>query len=183
MIKTELEGNAISVLHFIQEMPGCHLRQIKNGLKISMGSVQYHLFQLERIGRITSVRRGLYKFYFPSGVFRDKEKNILEVLSHETTRDMLMFIIEQRNPTHTDILNYLEISSSSVNWHTTRLVELQIIYEIKDGRYRRYQISSEYRYFIVSFLKNYYNNIWEKWSSKLADMFLSLADDGNVTNR
>jgi hypothetical protein len=44
-----------------------------------------------------------------------KEKSVLEVLSHETTRDLLMFIIEQRDPTHTVIINYMEISSSSVN--------------------------------------------------------------------
>jgi predicted transcriptional regulator len=96
-----------------------------------MGSAQYHLSQLEKMGRISSVRR--YKFYFPAGVFHNKEKSVLEVLSHETTRDLLMFIIEQRDPTHTGLINYLEISSSSLNWYTTRLSELQIIYEIKDG--------------------------------------------------
>jgi predicted transcriptional regulator len=148
-----------------------------------MGSAQYHLSQLEKMGRICSVRRGLYKFYFPAGVFHSKEKSVLEVLSHETTRDLLMFIIEQRDPTHTDIIKYLEISSSSVNWHTTRLIELQIIYEIKDGRYKRYRISGEYRYFIVSFLKNYYGNIWESWSSKLAEMFLSLGEDGDNNSK
>jgi predicted transcriptional regulator len=113
----ELEGNAIKALQFIQQKPGCHLRQIKKGLNLSMGSVQYHLIQLEKMGRISSVRRGLYKFYFPAGVFHNREKSVLEALSHETTRDLLMFIIEQRNPTHTDIINYLEISSASVNWH------------------------------------------------------------------
>ncbi len=180
MIKTQLEGNAIKVLQYIQEKPGCHLRQIKNDLKISIGSAQYHLFHLERMGRISSVRRGLYKFYFPLGIFQNKEKSILEVLSHETTRDLILFIIEQRNPTHTDIVNYLGISSSSVNWHTTRLIELQIIYETKEGKYRRYHTSHECRYFVVSLLKNYYNNIWERWSSKLAEMFLSLAEDENT---
>jgi predicted transcriptional regulator len=122
--KIEQEGNAIKALQFIQATPGCHLRQIKKGLNISMGSAQYHLSQLEKMGRISSVRRGLYKFYFPAGVFHNKEKSVLEVLSHEMTRDLLMYIIEQRDPTHTDLINYLEISSSSVNWHTTRLIEL-----------------------------------------------------------
>lgn len=110
----ELDGNVIKALRFIQEKPGCHLRQIKKGLNISMGSAQYHLSQLERMGRISSVRRGLYKFYFPAGVFHNKEKSVLEVLGHETTRNLLMYIIEYRNPTHTDIINYLEISSFSV---------------------------------------------------------------------
>jgi hypothetical protein len=43
--------------------------------------------------KITSARQGSYKFYFPYGIFKDNEKNILQVLSQETARKILMFII------------------------------------------------------------------------------------------
>ncbi|MGH9933701.1 MAG: winged helix-turn-helix transcriptional regulator, partial [Nitrososphaerales archaeon] len=87
----ELEGNTRRVLQFIQENPGCHLRRIKQELTVSMGTAQYHLGLLEKAGRITSNRHGLFKYYFPVGIFHDIEKNLLEVLSHETARDVLMF--------------------------------------------------------------------------------------------
>jgi predicted transcriptional regulator len=65
-MKAELEGDDmyIKVLVYIQQNPGCHLRRIKNEIGMSMGLVQYQLFRLEKRGRITSIRRGLYKFYF-----------------------------------------------------------------------------------------------------------------------
>jgi predicted transcriptional regulator len=179
ILKAELEGNTCDkVLHFIQEKPGCHLRQIKNQIGLSMGSVQYQLFRLEKMGKITSIRRGLYKFYFLSGVFHDNEKDILQVLGQETAREILMFIIERKNPTQTDIVNTIKISAPSVNWHVSRLIALKIIYETKDGKYKRYQLTSgnnDYSKYIVSLLKNYYPSIWDNWSNRLAEMFLSLS--------
>jgi hypothetical protein len=65
-MKAELEGDDMysKVLVYIQQNPGCHLRRIKNEIGMSMGSVQYQLFRLEKRGRRTCIRRGLYKFYY-----------------------------------------------------------------------------------------------------------------------
>jgi predicted transcriptional regulator len=67
----EIEGTAEKLLFFIQDNPGCHLRKIKREVGISMGTVQYQLDKLEKIGRVTSTRRGLYKYYFRVGLFKD----------------------------------------------------------------------------------------------------------------
>jgi predicted transcriptional regulator len=175
-MKAELRGNADRVLRFIQEKPGCHLRQIKNELGISIGSVQYQLLRLEEMRRITSARRGSYKFYFPYGIFKDYEKNILQVLSQETARKILMFIIEQKNPSQIEIIKRIGISAPSVNWHVSRLIAFKIVEAAKDGKYIRYQLadSGDSKY-IVALLKNYYSSIWDKWSDRLAEMFLSLS--------
>jgi len=184
-VKAELEGDIYSkVLDFIHQNPGCHLRQIKNEIGMSMGSVQYQLLRLEKMGRITSTRGGLYKFYFLSGIFHDNEKDILQVLSQETAREILLFVIEKKNPTQTDIVNTIGISAASVNWHIRRLIRFKLIYEIKDRRYKRYQLTgdnSDYSKYIVNLLKNYYPGIWYNWSNRLAEMFLSLAklEDNN----
>jgi predicted transcriptional regulator len=92
----ESEDTATKLLFFIQNNPGYHLRRIKRAMGVSMGTVQYQLDRLEKSGKITSTRRGLYKYYFPIGVFKEKEKEILEILTHETARKILMFIIEQK---------------------------------------------------------------------------------------
>ena len=183
-MKAKLEADIYSkVLNFIQQNPGCHLRQIKNEIGMSMGSVQYQLLRLEKMGRITSTRGGLYKFYFLSGIFHDNEKDILQVLSQETARQILLFVIEQKNPTQTDIANTIGISAASVNWHIRRLIGFKLIYEIKDGRYKRYQLtggSRDYSKYIVDLLKNYYPSIWNSWSNRLAEMFLSLSRAGDT---
>jgi len=162
------------VLCFIQDNPGCHLRRIKREIGISMGTVQYHLHKLEKMGRVTSTRRGLYKYYFPSGLFRENEKEILEVLTHETARKILMFIIEQKSPTQTDIVNSVRISARSISWHVGKLIALKMIREIKDGKYKRYQLQDDAKD-ILTLLRSYYPNVWDKWSMRVVEMFLSLS--------
>ena len=168
------EGNAKRVIQFIQDHPGCHLRRIRSELGISMGTAQYHLARLERDGRIVSNRRGLFRYYFPIGVFQDNEKNLLEVLSQETARDILIFIIEQKNPTQTDIAERIGVSAASVSWHVSRLAELGVINEIKEGKYKRYQLNGDPRN-LASLMKNYYPSLWDRWSNRLAEMFLSMS--------
>ena len=88
-----------------------------------------------------------------------------------------MYIVEQQSPTQTDIVNSVGISASSVNWHMKRLLEFKLVEEIKEGKYKRYQlhdrkISSKY---ITALMRNYYPAIWEKWSDRLIEIFLSFS--------
>ena len=176
-MSAELGETADRILQFIQNNPGCHLRGIKDMIQISQGTVQYHTDRLEKMGRITSTTTGLYKHYFPVGVFQNNEKEILQILSQETTRQILMYIVEQKSPTQTDIVNSVGISASSVNWHMKRLLEFRLVEEIKEGKYKKYQlhdrkVSSQY---ITALMRNYYPAIWEKWSDRLIEIFLSFS--------
>jgi predicted transcriptional regulator len=170
----ESDDTVDRVLCFIQDNPGCHLRRIKRAMNVSMGTVQYHLHKLEKMGRVTSTRRGLYKYYFPAGLFKENEKEILEVLTHETARKILMFIIEQKSPTQTDIVNSVRISARSISWHVGRLIALKMIREIKDGKYKRYQLQDDAKD-ILTLLRSYYPSVWDKWSMRVVEMFLSLS--------
>ncbi len=170
------DENAYRIIYHIKENPGCYLRQIKNDLHLSMGSIQYHLQKLEKDGKVISQRSGLHKHYFPNGVFKNHEKEIMTFLTQETSREIIMYITERGDPTQTDIAKKIKISSSSINWHLKRLLNSNLIDEIKDGKYKRYVLNSEISsLYIGKLLKNYYPNIWDIWSNRLAEMFLSLS--------
>lgn len=171
----ESNSNTIRVLQYINENPGCHLRKIKRDLTMSMGTIQYHLVLLEKQGKISSERHNLHKYYFPIGLFEQNEKDVLKILNQETAREILMTILEQR-PTQTDIANIIKISGASVNWHIKRLIELGLIVEQKDGKFKRYALGIDSKY-IVSLMKNYHPNLWNRWSNRLAEMFLSLSKE------
>ena len=177
IVNDESNSNTIRVLQYIQENPGCHLRKIKRELDMSMGTIQYHLILLEKQGKVSSERQNLHKYYFPIGLFEQNEKDILKILNQETAREILLVILEQK-PTQTDIANIIKISGASVNWHIKRLVDLGLILEQKDGKFKRYTLGIDSKH-IVSLMKNYHPNIWNKWSNRLAEMFLSLSKEEN----
>ena len=56
-----------------------------------MGTMQYHLNLLEK--------QNLHKYYFPIGLFEKNEKSILQILNQETAREILLSILEKKNPT------------------------------------------------------------------------------------
>jgi predicted transcriptional regulator len=168
--------NTERILHFISDNPGCHLRQIRKNMEISMGTTQYHLNVLEKAGRISSVRSGLHKYYFPIGVFHDNEKNLLQILNQETSREILMFIVEKGSPTHSDIAQRIGVSSSSISWHISRFEAFEIIRTLKDGKFKRYELNIDPTY-LVALMKNYYPNIWNKWSNRLAEIFILLSTE------
>jgi predicted transcriptional regulator len=169
------EGNTTDrILRFIQGNPCIHLRRIKKELDLAMGTVQYHLDKLEKAGRITSQRHGLHKYYFVIGAFEEDEKQLLEVLSNETAREILMFIIEQKSPSQTEISKHIGISSASVSWQIKRLEASRIVDEIREGKFKRYKLHGDPGQ-VAALLKNYYPGIWDRWSNRLAEMFLSLS--------
>jgi predicted transcriptional regulator len=162
------------ILQFIRENPSCHLRKVRKDLGLAMGTVQYHLDKLEKAGKITTQKHGLHKYYFVVGTFEENEKQILEVLSNETARDILMFIVEKKYPSQTEISNHVGISSASVSWHIKRLLDSRIIDEIKEGKFKRYKLHGDSKR-VIALLRNYYPDIWSRWSNRLAEIFLSLS--------
>ncbi|MGA7978175.1 MAG: winged helix-turn-helix transcriptional regulator [Nitrososphaeraceae archaeon] len=170
-LHTELKYDAIR--DFIQRNPGSHLRRIKKELNISMGTVQYQLNRLEKNGIITSSKRGFYRYYFPVAI-KGFDREILEILSQDTVSQIIRFIIEKKIPTQIEIAKEVGISHASINWHMQRLIELDVIEEIKDGNYKRYRIIGKHERWVnmLAFMKNYYPSLWNKWSSRITEFFL-----------
>ena len=176
MVNDNSAGNSIRILDYITENPGCHLRQIKREMNLAMGTTQYHLNLLEKQGKITAEKQNLHKYYFPIGLFEKNEKHILQILNQETAREILLSILEKKNPTQTDIANLMQLSPPSINWHIKRLLQLGLISENKDGKFKRYSFGIDTKY-IVSLMKSYHPNIWNRWSNRLAEMFLSMSGE------
>lgn len=166
------------ILEYISENPGCHLRQIKRELDLAMGTIQYHLKTLQKQGKISSEKQNFYKYYFPMGLFEKNERKILQILNQETAREILLSILEKKNPTQTDIANFMNLSSPTINWQITRLIELGLIVTIRDRKFKRYSFGIDTKY-IISLMKSYHPTIWNKWSNRLAETFLSLSREDN----
>jgi predicted transcriptional regulator len=171
-------SNEFKILDYIKENPGSYLRHIKNDLGFSMGTIQYYLNKLEKEEKITSSRNGLHRRFFVAGIFGEKEKEIIVYLNQYTPRRIILYIVQQGHPTQTDIANELRVTSPTVNWNLNRLTSSKIITETKDGRFKRYSLSSTIDPLILTkLLKSHYPSLWSKWSDKLAEIYLSLSYD------
>ena len=164
------------VLDFIASHPGVHLRDICRGLTLAMGDVQYHVQRLERDRRIISVRRGLYKFFYPAKLFGERQRDVLSVLSLDRPRELLLNIIEHPESTQEELADATKVSQPTVSWHLKRLMELGIVSRHQEGRAVTYSVAGGAE--IANFIRTYHPTVWERWSSRLADIFIAYSEGG-----
>jgi predicted transcriptional regulator len=170
-----IEPRREQILAFIKSHPGSHLRQIKRELGLAMGVTQYHLYALERERKITSRRRGLYKRFYPVLKFAGGQLDILDVLSQETERDMLLFLIQKHEVTQKQLSECMEISPGSINWHVRRLSSAGLVGTKRQGTSVKYSIQGDYAEILV-LLRNYHPMVWERWAARLADAILEISE-------
>jgi predicted transcriptional regulator len=170
-----LDATRGRILEFIASHPGTHLRDICRALGLAMGDVQYHIRRLERDGRVHSFRRGLYKFFYPANLFGERQRDVLSMLSLNTPRELLLNIVEHRDSTQEGLAGATHISQPTVSWHLKRLVELGIVSRRQEGRVVTYNVVGGGE--IATFIKTYHPTVWERWSSRLADIFIAYSGE------
>jgi predicted transcriptional regulator len=168
-LKISRESKRLDVFEDIKTHPGTHLREIKRRLNIAMGTVQYHLTILEKEKRIVYDRKGSFKRFYSNNLFDGDEKEILNVLSQEREREILLFLIQNPLTTQKAISEFTNISSSSINWHMKRLNNAGLVDIRHENRFAKYNLTIDSA-MVLSLLHNYHPSIWAKWADRLADL-------------
>jgi predicted transcriptional regulator len=172
-----LDATQRRIFDYITAHPGVHLRQVCRELGLAMGDVQYHVHRLERDGRINSVRRGLYKFFYPSALFGEKQRDILSVLSLDTPRELLLNIIEKPCSSQDELARATMVSQPTVSWHLRRLIDQGILEKQQVGKSTTYRVVGSNAPEIAMFIRSYHPTVWERWSSRLADIFIAYSEE------
>jgi len=175
-VNDETNSNTTKVLQFIQDNPGCHMRHIKREVKMSMGTIQYHLNLLEKQGKVISEKQNFHKYYFPVGLFKIEEREILKILNQETAREIIMIILEKTDPTQAEIARHVGIAATSINWHLKRIEETGLIEYIQEGKFKKYKLKIASKQ-VISIMKHYHPNLWGKLSNRLAEMFFVMSTE------
>ena len=163
------EPNRVRILNFIKTNPGSHLRKIKQDLNLAMGVIQYHLYKLERERNIVSVRHGLYKRFYAEKSLKVEDHEILNILSQETERDIVLYLLKNPLATQKDLSEFARVSASSTNWHMKRLSHAGIVSSRREGGFVLYAVTRDQAK-ILALLRSYHPKIWEKWAERLADL-------------
>lgn len=177
------ENNKIRLYKYIQNSPGSHLRKIVKDVGLAMGDTQYHLDILEKSGQIKSRRFGLYRRYYSVAIHDATSEVILAFLRHETSRDILVYLIEHPNSTQGDIANFKHFSSPTINWHMSKLIEAGIVKSAREWKIVRYSIKEDILRNITSNLKTYHASVWNNLASRLAELFLELSVSSGTASK
>jgi predicted transcriptional regulator len=140
-----------------------------------MGHVQYHLNYLENNGTIKSRHMKVYRVYYVTSVRGERDEYILATLRQSTPRDIVLFLIENPGASQGEIANHTGFSPPTINSHMSHLIRIGLVNSRKEGRFVKYYLIGDIKD-ITRFLKSYYPSLWDKLSSRLADLFLDISD-------
>jgi predicted transcriptional regulator len=141
VIATSLHGNTNvldqptrqEIYTFIKDNPGVHFRGICNGLELSVGVVQYHLDVLEHTGLIESYGDGQIKRFFQADTFTETEMQLISLVKHQTTGQILEILVQSGNVLHRDLALELGVSSQALTWQMNQLKNAGLIQSEKVG--------------------------------------------------
>lgn len=176
--KPTLQSTRDLILEYVKTHPGNHLRKIARDLNLGNGDLQYNLYVLEKEGSVCITRHGLYKVFFPTGVYAPDETAILAALSTETQREILIHIIRSPSLSQNQLAKLVKLTPATVSWHMKRLTELGVVSKIRDGRHVTYRVLGD-ESSIERFVRSYHPTFWEKLSSKLTDVVLEMSSEKN----
>lgn len=165
--------NRRSIIEYIKNNPGAHLRRIVKDLSLPMGLAQYHLDVLQREGMIRSLKLGMYRHYYSIEINDQRHEVVLAFMTHEMARDILIYLIEHPGSTQGDIAKFKHVSAPTINWYMTRLISAGMVFSIREGKIIRYYIQ-DIRY-LIHILQNYYSDIWNIMASKLVEIFVRVS--------
>lgn len=153
---------------FIATNPGSYFREILRSLEIGTGNLQYALEMLEREGKVTTIRIGSYKHFYPSDVDEEK-KRILSILSQESPREILLFLSRKPGSCQTDVAKEIRCSSPTARWYLIRLEALGLIWSCRQGAEVRYYANTSIPE-LAQLLRTYRPRIWDRYADRMADM-------------
>jgi DNA-binding MarR family transcriptional regulator len=124
-----------SVHEYIYGHPGQSYNAIKRKLKLSNGTLGYHINSLEREGIVTSERDGILKRFYPAGGSAEKGKEVVELTNVQ--QGILDAIVSKPGLSQKEIQKNLGITQQRVNYNIKLMADARLIRVERDGKRTR----------------------------------------------
>lgn len=127
----------------VRDNPGIHFSQLKRDLDMETGLLQYHLRELEGYDVLESEEYQGKRRVFVARELDSQERQILAMLRYETTRRILLFLLEAGFARNSDIAEEIGVTPATVSWHLSNLVDDGVVERRKEDRTPRYHVANE----------------------------------------
>ena len=157
------------IVKCVNEIPGIRYRELLRMTGLSNGVLSYHLRFLDNIGKIRVKRvNNRVTRYFSYDVSAH-ESYVIGLLRQETTRKIIMYILENGSSGLNDIMIHTRKVPSTISWHMTRLKAANIVKVRKQYEVNYYEIGMD-RLILQDLLSKYKSSFTEKIVDDYIDM-------------
>ena len=157
------------IVKCVNEIPGIRYRELLRITGISNGVLSYHLNLLDNSGKIRVNRlNNRVTRYFSYDVSLH-ETYVIGLLRQETSRKIIMYILEKGTCGFNDIIIHTRKVPSTISWHMARLKAANIVKVRKQYEFNFYEIGMD-RLILQDLLSKYKSSFTEKIVDDYIDM-------------
>jgi predicted transcriptional regulator len=157
------------IVKCVNEIPGIRYRELLRITGISNGVLSYHLNLLDNSGKIRVNRvNNRVTRYFSYDVSLH-ETYVIGLLRQETSRKIIMYILEKGGCGFNDIIIHTRKVPSTISWHMARLKAANIVKVRKQYEFNYYEIGMD-RLLLQDLLSKYKSSFTEKIVDDYIDM-------------
>ena len=156
------------IYNCIVSSPGLHFREIQRRVSLATGSLDYHLHFMHKHGLVRTEKVGKFlRYYTLTKNWEQEEKEVLSLLRQEKIRHIIIFLLEHKKPSASDIAAGISTTPSTLSWYLKQLAEKNIITQTKKGRFRFYRLVNKEKMikYLVAHKTSFLDNVVDKFIS------------------
>jgi predicted transcriptional regulator len=132
-----------NIYSLIEKNPGLHLSKIADMLHMRISHVEYHLLFLEKHDIIKSEKEKGFKRFYIKGQIGVQDKQYLFILRQKTILEIVLYLIKYGSSQHKELLDYIDVSASTLSYHLDKLVKKDILLVERYGEHKGYQLKNK----------------------------------------
>jgi DNA-binding MarR family transcriptional regulator len=130
------------ILTLLCNTPCQSVAEIARTLRTSRANASWHLEKMVAANFLTKKRFGGGWVFFPYHFIDDDDVPVLTVLADPFPLKVYQIVSNQPNISQSDLRKALNVSRQALAWHISKLLQIGLIENILDGRYKRYRITN-----------------------------------------
>ena len=157
------------IYELILSSPGFHFREIKRKLDLKIGVLEYQLDILEKQELIVRKKDGYYTRYFVRDKMSPREKEIISLLRLKIPRHIVLFLYFNPNSCNKDMLDEMNLPSSTLSYYLRKLVRSDILTDHVSGRNTFYSIKNRTQ--VMKILTAYKSSFFDEMTDRLTELW------------
>src|SRR5687768_9250745 len=157
------------IVKYVNEIPGIRYRELLRMTGLSNGVLSYHLRFLDNTGkiRVNRVNKRVTRYFSYDVALH--ESYVIGLLRQETTRKIILYILENGSCGFNDIMIHTKKVPSTISWDLARLKAANIVMVLKQKESTYYEIGMD-RLILQDLLSKYKSSFTEKIVENYVDM-------------
>jgi predicted transcriptional regulator len=160
------------IYEHVRRVPGLHLRQIQRDLEMPMGTLEYHLHQMEKGGLLVTREDGRFKAFYPNEHLDRRDRDFLYYLRQEMPRRIALEVVDQPGISFQELVQRLPIGASTLSFHLKKLRAGSLVEERRRGQKKCYEPTDpeRIRRIIVRYRTTFVDEVVDRFAEAWLDL-------------